>query len=345
MVDHSEVLEVMTSLSAQPFEPGAARMNPYVFIVGCPRSGTTLLRRMLNAHPEIAITRETHWLPSVYLDGVGLTPEGFVTPELIPILEGSPRFSKLGISTQILRELVSASEPIHYSNFVSALFDLYGGLQNKPLVGDKTPGYVRRIRLMHSLWPNARFVHLIRDGRDNCLSAIDWKDKADGFTRRFSTWADDPISTAAVWWKWHVELGREAAQTLPEKLYHEVRYEGLVADPVKECALLCEFLEVPYTHALITFHEGKTKSDSGLDAKKAWLPITSGLRDWRRQMASDDLERFEAVAGELLEELDYPRAVSLTKPATRTHAAQIFDSFVQNAQAKNRSLPEKWLRP
>ena len=57
--------------------------NPCVFIVGCPRSGTTLLRRMVSAHPQIVITPEAHWIPLWFEQRRGLTPDGFITPELI----------------------------------------------------------------------------------------------------------------------------------------------------------------------------------------------------------------------------------------------------------------------
>ena len=57
-------------------------MNPYVFIVGCARSGTTLLRRIVDAHPDIAITRETHWIAKRFERQEGVTADGLVTPEL-----------------------------------------------------------------------------------------------------------------------------------------------------------------------------------------------------------------------------------------------------------------------
>jgi len=317
--------------------------NPYLFIVGCPRSGTTLLRRVLDAHPSIAITtRETHWVPTVFSDKEGLTPDGFVTPELIPKLLANPRFLKLGIPPQALMKLTESPEPIHYARFVTGVFDLYGEAQKKPLVGDKTPGYVRQLSLLHTLWPTARFVHLIRDGRDICLSVMDWKDKAQKFDRRFPTWSEDPISTAALWWKWHVDLGRQAGRSLGPKLYYEVRYESLVNNPLQECMALCRFLGVPYSDSMIRFHEGRTRAKPGLDAKHAWLPITSGMRDWRKQMCDYDVERFEAVAGDLLEELEYPRASERTRQAAQMHAAKICDAFIRNAELKKQLLPEGW---
>jgi hypothetical protein len=285
-----------------------AGRNPYVFVVGCPRSGTTLLRRMLDAHPELAITPETHWIPRWLERGVGVTSEGFATPELVGRLLASPKFSRTGIEPADLESLLEANGPILYADFVRGFFELYGRVVGKPLVGDKTPGYVRRLPLLHELFPEARFVHLIRDGRDVALSALGWR-RAAKLAARLVTWEAHPVPTAALWWERHVRSGREAGAALGPDAYYEVRYEALIADPAGETEALCTFLDLPFDEAMLRFHEGRRRRETGLSAKKAWLPPTPGLRDWRAEMSAEDVERFEATAGNLLDELGYPRAV------------------------------------
>ena len=318
-------------------------MNPYVFIVGCPRSGTTLLRRIIDAHPQIAITHETHWLAKRFEKRQGVTPDGLVTPELLSWLLSDKKFTRMGIGQDELEGLVAGEEPVSYSTFVTDVFDLYGKRHGKRLVGDKVPGYVRRIPTLHAPWPEAKFVHLIRDGRDVCMSAISWS-RAYKLARRSSTWTEDPITTAAVWWEWHVRLGREDGASLAPNLYHEVRYEELVSRPAKTCETLCSFLDLSYDDAMLKFHEGRTKMKSGRDAKRAWLPITYGLRDWRTQMLAEDLERFEAAAGDLLEELGYPRACPHPPDETLARAARIRESFTREVSASGKRLPKDWER-
>jgi hypothetical protein len=318
-------------------------MNPYVFIVGCPRSGTTLLRRLVDTHPHIAIIHQSRFIPYFFERRRGLTPEGLVTTKLVDRLLEARGVKNLETSRELLESLVEAEEPVSYSTFVTGVFDLDGKGQGKRLVGDKTPAYVRSIPTLHALWPEARFVHLIRDGRDVCMSILNWK-KADHALGRFSTWTEDPTTTAAVWWEWHVRLGREDGGSLAPKLYHEVRYEALVSEPAKTCERLCSFLDLPYDDAMLKFHEGRTKMKPNLDAKRAWLPITSGLRDWRTQMPAEDLERFEAAAGDLPEELGYPRACPHPPEEKLAWAARIRESFARDASAWGKRLPKGWER-
>jgi hypothetical protein len=313
--------------------------NPYVFIVGCPRSGTTLLQRILDAHPDIAITPETHWVPSYFNKLLRKEPEGWVTPKFLTKLLRYHRFAQLGISREELEGLLNSDGPIAYHQFVSAIYDFYGRARGKSLVGDKTPGYARSIPLLHDLWPAAKFVHLIRDGRDVCLSAVNWQ-KPGKLLVRCATWGAEPVITAALWWEWHVRLAREAARALGPGRYYEIRYESLVANPRTEMAKLCAFLNVPFAEAMLRFHEGRTRTGPGLDAKDAWLPITPGLRDWRSQMPAADVERFEAAAGDLLQELGYLRAGPGPRSAAREQAARVRDVFFRDCQVQGFVLPQ-----
>jgi hypothetical protein len=317
-------------------------LNPYVFIVGCPRSGTTLLQRMVNAHREIAITeRETHWIPRCFNQRIGLTAEGMVTADLLSWLINNRHFQALAIGLDELEAIANGSAPLPYSEFVTRIFDLYGVRAGKSRVGDKTPGYVRVLPTLHALWPHARIVHLIRDGRDVCLSLLDWK-KSDRILGRFPTWGEDPLMTAAIWWSWNVRLGRQAAATLGAGRYRELRYESLVAQPLDECVALSAFLGVDFDPEMIDFHRGRTRAGEGLDAKHAWMPITQGLRDWRTQMSSRDIETFEAGAGDLLEELGYARSIPGPSSEMQEAAARVRRRFVDSVRSRRLSLPEGW---
>src|ERR671911_14072 len=237
--------------------------------------------------------------------------------------------------------LLASGEAVPYPTFLNRVFGLYGKINNKPLVGNKTSGYVRRIPALHALWPKAKFVHIIRDGRDVCLSVLNWK-KAERTAGRYASWEEDPVSTTALWWERKVRKGREDGAALGPGLYHEMHYEALVEDPQRECERLCEFLGVPYYDAMIRFHEGRERVEPGRGAKSAWLRVTSGLRDWRTEMCTGDVECFEAAAGDLLEELGYERAVPNPSSEALEQAARIREAFTREALASGDQPPGSW---
>jgi hypothetical protein len=316
-------------------------VNPFLFIVGCTRSGTTLLRRIVDAHSDIAITRETHWITQL-IEEDGFSPDAPVTPELLSRLRTYRKFTRMGVDESQLDRLVSDEEPVSYAELVTVIFDLYGRSMGKRLVGDKVPTYVRSIPLLHGLWPSAKFVHLIRDGRDVCSSLMGWG-RDERFAKLFpSAWPEDPLSTMTLLWEQLVRLGREAGAKLPVEVYYEMRYEALVADPAGECEKLCDFLGVPVDERMLKFHEGRTRDDPGLSAKRAWRPITGGLRSWRSEMSGPDLERFEAAGGDLIGELGYSRAVPDPDPAARRRAGLLRDAFARDVRARGSPLPERW---
>jgi hypothetical protein len=278
-------------------------MNPFLFIVGCPRSGTTLLARIVRTHSRIAMTPEkmVDWF------------RGEAPPR--------ERLVKLGLDADEVAMLQERSAS--YSELVTALFDLYGRKQGKELVGNKTPRYVAELPRLHGLFPEARFVHLVRDGRDVCLSLLEWRRKRTELAERLPTWRLDPLVTVALWWKSLVSTGCGDGAELGPDRYFELRYEQLVTSPEPETRRLCAFLRVDYEEQMLRFHEGRTRSDAGLSAKRAWLPITPGLRDWRVEMAPIDVEAFEAAAGDLLDELGYERGAGAPRAATRTRVARV----------------------
>jgi len=160
---------------------------------------------------------------------------------------------------------------------------------------------------------------------------------------RYIPFTEDPISTTALYWKRKVMLGRQVGQSLERDLYYELRYESLIANPESESKKLCDFLKVPYEERMIRFYENRPDSEKGRNSN-SWKPITPGLRDWRTQMEAVDLERFQAVAGDLLEGLGYgdERRIVEIMPNARDHAAQILNRFTNALHSVHKPLPEGW---
>jgi hypothetical protein len=277
------------------------RRSPFLFAVGCPRSGTTLLQRMLDHHPMVAVANDTHFIPKVVDSRGGDVP---LSAEIVDRVLAYHRFPRLGLPEDSVRLAAARSET--YAQFVSSLYTEFGARRGKPLAGEKTPDYVRYLPLLGRLFPWALFIHLIRDGRDVALSAMQWARPHKG-PGRFAMWEEEPVAVCALWWRWQVSAGRSKGLELGSR-YREERYEQLVADPAGTAARLCRFVDLPFSPKMVAFHVGKTRRDPGLSAKKAWLPPTRGLRDWRMQMIERDVALFEALAGDLLSLLGYHRA-------------------------------------
>jgi hypothetical protein len=313
-------------------------MTPYLFIVGCPRSGTTLLQRITEAHSQIAMVPELFWVTDEVRSKGGLKLQEPVTQEMILRLIEHKRFSQLGIQSAAFQELYNPGAT--FGEFVGSIFDLYGKKNQKKFVGNKTPDYVQNISELNEQWPSARFIHLIRDGRDVCLSILNWK-KADRTTGRYIPFREDPISTTALYWKRKVLLGRQAGCSLKKDLYREFRYESLIFHPEIECKELCSFLRIPYEQRILQFYENRPDTEKARNTK-SWMPVMKGLRDWRTQMPDSDLERFEAAAGDLLEELGYERKIPRILPQAQNHAARIVDQFTAALYSVRKPLPEGW---
>ena len=185
--------------------------NPYLFVVGCPRSGTTLLQRMLDHHPQLAVANDTHFIPRALEEVLAQSASEVVdqidpllTGELVEWVLGYHRFPRLGLAEATVRRTAASSTT--YRDFVSALYSEFGRLHGKPLAGEKTPDYVKRLPLLQALLPWVRTVHIIRDGRDVALSTLEWarEDKGPG---KFALWREEPVAVCAFWWRWQVATG------------------------------------------------------------------------------------------------------------------------------------------
>lgn len=276
--------------------------NPYVFVVGCPRSGTTLLQRMLDAHPDMTIANDTHFITRAAKKILRHDAEPALTADLVELVENYRRFYRMGLSAEQVRE--AAGQSRSYSGFVARLYDARAANEGKTISGEKTPDYCRQIPTLSKLFPDSRFIHIVRDGRDTALSTLDWANENKG-PGKWKLWQSDPVGTCALWWRWQVRKGCLEGGELPSDRYCEIRYEDLVDDPDTKLKELAGFLGIPYSESMSRFFQGKTRKKPGLSAKSAWIPPTKGLRDWRKQMSREDALLFQELAGDWLERLGY----------------------------------------
>ena len=285
--------------------------KPAPFVVGVGRSGTTLLRLMLDAHPELAIPPETHFVPAL-IERFGASEPS--AGELVEAVTNEPSWRDFGLSEDELRKAF-AEAGAGPADAIRAFFAAYASRHAKPRWGDKTPVYIESIaEIGNVLGDQARFVHLIRDGRDVAVSR---RARAAARGREPTPAADE-----AATWKRRIEGARRQASSVSH--YREWRYEDLVAEPDGVLREICEFTELEFDPAMLDYHRGASErlgELSDLPGKRGRVrprteriaahaltsepPREDRLGRWRTELDPRDVTAYEEVAGDLLSELGY----------------------------------------
>ena len=271
---------------------GDGPRHPF-FIVGSARSGTTLLRLMLNAHPEVAIPPESRFITELHPGHARMTVENFLAK-----LARHKRFETWDLPIEAVAAEIGRTEgEAPYAELLDATYRAYARAQGKHVWGDKTPRYVESLPTLAQLWPDAHFIHLIRDGRDVALSYAD------------VSFGPKTVGRAARLWASRVRAGLSAGRRLGDDTYREFRYEELVADPEGQLRAIASFIGADFNAAMLDYTE-RARS-SVLSRAQVYNPnVTrppSKTRSWQKSMRDRDVEIFEAVAGDLLSVLGYER--------------------------------------
>jgi hypothetical protein len=192
---------------------------------------------------------------------------------------------------------------------IAAIFEAYAERAGKPRWGDKTPMYMRHLGLLERLFPDAQYVHLVRDGRNAALSFLEMPEGT--FTR---TWAHPttPAQFACLWAK-EVSDARALGGRVGSARYHEVRYEELVGDPETVVAGICAFAGLAFEADMLAYTDSVDVSEKP-HQQRLLRPPTAGVRSWREDMAPEDVNDFEAVAGDVLRDLGYAVTASRSTP-------------------------------
>ena len=264
-----------------------------LLILGVRRSGTTLLRVMLDRNPELALPDESYFLPQLaHRHGDRPDADAFLDD-----VRRLPTLREWGISAADVQARVRPG--LTLGELIGAIYEAYAAKAGKERWGDKTPMYMQHLGLLERLFPTARYVHLIRDGRDAALSFLAMPS---GVVTE--SW-HHPRTVADFACQWRTEVA--AARALGRRVrgrYREVRYEHLVAEPDAELRAICDFAELPFDPLMLDY-AGNVDLRAKPHQQSLAKPPTVGLRDWRAAMSDPDVRAFEEVAGDLLAGLGY----------------------------------------
>ena len=289
------------------------QLPPMPIIVGSPRSGTTLLRFMLDSHPELAIPPETGFLRfglNFWGQGDKLRQKFFRA--IVNYADPYPTWADFEIPKEAFWTALTEINPFTISEGYRAFYRLYAARFGKSRWGDKTPLYCFEMNPIRRALPEVRFIHIIRDGRDAALSL-----------RKMWFSPGWEIDIQAAYWRKYVLAARRAGMGRPD--YLEIRYEDLILTPQETLKRVCDYIGLSYDETILNYytrsparlkeHKGRYRPDGTVQiaseerlrqqAETMKPPNPARVFAWKQAMSAEERYRFQIVAGDLLKELGY----------------------------------------
>ncbi|MDJ0896918.1 MAG: sulfotransferase [Alphaproteobacteria bacterium] len=269
------------------------------FVCGVVRSGTTWLQLLLDTHPEIACRGEGHFFSSLYENLGSLFIEHNRYMQRVGGTPGAIQF----IQADVDRGLVAT---------ITSVMNRWADQEGIVCIGEKTPSNLAYMARIKRLLPTAKFIHIIRDGRDCAVSAwlrnmaVNKKAMQEKDTD-FSSF----VTEAANNWSTQMREARQFARENIGDLYHELRYEDLMREPERTLSRVLAFLQIDQSRDVVaaclkaarfeTLSEGRQKGheDCGAFYRKGIIG------DWANHFSDKDAEVYEEIAGDALRELGY----------------------------------------
>jgi len=292
----------MSNERTMPADPPAG--SGPVFVVGAMRSGTTLMRLMLNRSSTLAVPSESHFLADLFrrfdLDAV---VDASSVDDVIDILSGNLEWSRdWGSDRKALRARLQAAVPMNLGALIDQVFRLETEPTGKPRWGAKTPAHLFQVSRLRLVLPSARFIGMVRDPRDVFLSIAprEW------------------VGTSS----WEVGAYLLRCDRLVNEYHHDgrgdftaVRYEDLVLDPEPTLRRVCTFLDLEYEPAMRDFHLDAKDNvqqwelDIGTHRKLLRPPDPEDVQRWRREGAKRDIREVEAVTSDAIDWFGYEPSI------------------------------------
>lgn len=281
-----------------------------IFIVGCPRSGTTLLLRILNQHSKIQLTGESNFLTAIWGDrrifdtfqrlGSNFLLSNlqyFFDTNIQSFADGyhgfnySPWINELEFSDWMNE--FKHNKIKSYSKLYISFMKIIAQKRNKPIFGDKVTWYFRYVYTLLSLYPEAKIINVIRDGRAVVSSMLH---------RTVPSGIPNNLIDMCLLWKRSILLAKTYRKTIPKKSYYEIKYENLITYPERELKKLCSFLGIAFERNMMNI-EGSTNS-AYKDVKTKDLDKTL-LTKWKEKLDHTQIVLIEYIIGKELQKEGY----------------------------------------
>jgi len=289
-----------------------------LFIIGMPRSGTKLLRGLLNQHQLIGIPpSETEFLPWLIkcFPDFGDISDRALFHDFYKVMLGIHYFQRMHEEGCLIEEAVWYDSCLEFTpaGVFEALIRHDSGIDSTVGIwGDKSPSYIGHVELLKGLFPEARFVHIVRDVRDYCLSMN-------------SAWGKSMLRAAQRWFD-YISIVQRVQRIYPDSIL-SLRYEDLLDDPECELRRVCLFLEIEYQESMSVL--SKSVENLG-DATNISTIKKDNKYKYMQKMKNSTRIHIESLSWPLLQEWGYTYGydgpVKRLSPL-RLKVLQVFDAF------------------
>lgn len=277
------------------------------FVVGAPKSGTTWLQKMLDNHPEILCSGEGHFRR--YIADFGQVIKNYnqnLATVNQYVYEGKPSYTN--VNDELFDYLITG--------FIASMLGQRQEQKNARFFGDKTPLNVEYMDILQVLFPTAKFIHIVRDGRDTAISITRHSDR---MLSRPPTLAGQDlfyqcIKEGAERWNGAIQAALKFKQRFPLQ-YHEVFYHDLKQQPFEVMAGILKFLGAETSDATLrTIIDANSFEKLSGGRKEGQEDLQSFYRkgiigDWKNAFDAKSLEVFNQYAGESLAAMGFSDAV------------------------------------
>jgi hypothetical protein len=274
--------------------PVKTQRNPF-FIVGTQRSGTTLLRLILNSHSQIAVPEESVFLMPLLRKHYLRQPLRRPQLEMVAdYLLSSDHFRLWNYDHASFISKLREVEQMSLHDLIFNLFDSYCSSQGKLTWGDKTPSFFRKIDILQTLFPRAKYIHIVRDGRDV-----------------FDSWRKlDPtksnVAVAALDWSYKLFKIERSLESLADDNKLSLRYEDLLVEPEATVRSVTDFLGMEYEENMLDFYRTSHKYVGDHHSKLIFRPLDKGNRTkWKRNLKPREIRVFELLGRHYLTKYKY----------------------------------------
>ena len=281
------------------------------FILGNPRSGTSLLRIMLNAHPQILAAPESgfmEWWHNKYSNWSSVDNKNELkVDEYVQDVLSSKKIETWDLDPKCLNDTIKENNPRNYGELSQCVYLSRAKHLKKEaqVIVDKNNYYIHCVGKLQEIWGDAKYIHLIRDGRDVACSYIALKSQ--NINSKYKPQLSSDISQIAKEWLTNNQKILFEMDKMPEGQCISIKYEDMLKYSEQKLKSLCDFLGVNFNKRMLEYYKYNDEPGSTLEWKKKTLqkPQVSNIAKYKTILTQAQIDEFNDIAGDMLERFGY----------------------------------------